>query len=155
MQAPQGEPDVGLDPRTPGSQPELEADAQPLSHSGAPKRIIFKVCSLALKVGTGLLFSDWIFAWLLGLLTCLDVSKWEKESCHSGTARWRKGKAVFIFLRVCLWLRPRTWGIVPRKFGRSLDNETILGIGRITTDKSCPLDNKKPTIDPCNNVQES
>ena len=29
-----GEPDVGLDPRTPGSHPELKADAQPLSHSG-------------------------------------------------------------------------------------------------------------------------
>ena len=30
------EPDVGLDPRTPGSWPELKADAQPLSHPGAP-----------------------------------------------------------------------------------------------------------------------
>ena len=30
------EPDAGLDPRTPGSQPEPKADAQPLSHSGAP-----------------------------------------------------------------------------------------------------------------------
>ena len=30
-----GEPDVGFDPRTPGSHPELKADAQPLSHSGA------------------------------------------------------------------------------------------------------------------------
>ena len=30
-----GEPDVGLDPRTPGSPPELKADAQPLSHPGA------------------------------------------------------------------------------------------------------------------------
>ena len=28
------EPDVGLHPRTPGSNPELEADAQPLSHPG-------------------------------------------------------------------------------------------------------------------------
>ena len=30
-QAPYGEPDVGLDPRTPGSHPESKADAQPLS----------------------------------------------------------------------------------------------------------------------------
>ena len=30
-QTPCGEPDVGLDPRTPGSQPEPKADAQPLS----------------------------------------------------------------------------------------------------------------------------
>ena len=35
-QAPFREPDVGLDPRTPGSRPELKADAQPLSHSGVP-----------------------------------------------------------------------------------------------------------------------
>ena len=35
-QAPCGEPDVGLDPRTPGSHPELKADAQLLSHPGIP-----------------------------------------------------------------------------------------------------------------------
>ena len=34
-QAPCGEPNVGLDPRTLGSQPEPKADAQPLSHPGA------------------------------------------------------------------------------------------------------------------------
>ena len=33
-QAPCGEPDVGLRPRTPGSSPEPKAEAQPLSHSG-------------------------------------------------------------------------------------------------------------------------
>ena len=35
-QAPRGELDAGLDPRTPGSGPELKADAQPLSYPGAP-----------------------------------------------------------------------------------------------------------------------
>ena len=35
-QAPCGEPDVGLDPRTPGPGPEPKTDAQPLSHPGAP-----------------------------------------------------------------------------------------------------------------------
>ena len=30
------EPDVGLDPRTLGSNPEPKGDAQPLSHSGIP-----------------------------------------------------------------------------------------------------------------------
>ena len=30
------EPDVGLDPTTPGSRPEPKADAQPLCHPGAP-----------------------------------------------------------------------------------------------------------------------
>ena len=31
-----GEPDAGLDPRTPGSHPEPKAAVQPLSHPGAP-----------------------------------------------------------------------------------------------------------------------
>ena len=38
-QAPHREPDVGLDPRTPGSRPELEAVTQPLSHPGSPYSI--------------------------------------------------------------------------------------------------------------------
>ena len=33
-QAPYRDPDVGLDPRTPGSPPEPKADAQLLSHPG-------------------------------------------------------------------------------------------------------------------------
>ena len=35
-QAPCREPDVGLDPGTPGSQPEPKADTQPLNHPGIP-----------------------------------------------------------------------------------------------------------------------
>ena len=35
-QDPCREPDARPDPRTPGSCPELKADAQPLSHPGAP-----------------------------------------------------------------------------------------------------------------------
>ena len=35
-QAPCREPDMGLDPKTPGSRPEPKADAQPLSHPGVP-----------------------------------------------------------------------------------------------------------------------
>ena len=34
-QAPCREPEVGLDPRPPGSQPEPRADAQPLNDPGA------------------------------------------------------------------------------------------------------------------------
>ena len=41
-QAPCREPDVGLDPRSPGSRPEPKADAQPLSHSGVPQRCFSK-----------------------------------------------------------------------------------------------------------------
>ena len=36
-QAPCGQPDVGLDSRTPVSQPEPKADAQPLGHLDIPK----------------------------------------------------------------------------------------------------------------------
>ena len=36
-QTPRREPDAGLDPGTPGSCPELKADAQPLSHPGVPE----------------------------------------------------------------------------------------------------------------------
>ena len=36
-----GEPDAGLSPRTPRSQPESKADTQPLSHPGAPKLELF------------------------------------------------------------------------------------------------------------------
>ena len=31
-----GEPDAGLDPRTPASRPKLKAGAQPLSHPDTP-----------------------------------------------------------------------------------------------------------------------
>ena len=36
-QAPQGEPDVGLDPGTLGSRPETKAGDQPLSHPAPPR----------------------------------------------------------------------------------------------------------------------
>ena len=39
-QAPCGEPDMGLHPGTPVSQPEPKADAQPMSPPGAPVIII-------------------------------------------------------------------------------------------------------------------
>ena len=35
------EPDVGLDPRTPGSRPGPKADTPPLSHPGVP------ICSIS------------------------------------------------------------------------------------------------------------
>ena len=39
-QAPCREPDEGLDPRTPGSHPEPNADVKPLSHPGVPSLLI-------------------------------------------------------------------------------------------------------------------
>ena len=35
------EPDVGLDPETPGSRPEPKADSQPLSQPGVPDVTVF------------------------------------------------------------------------------------------------------------------
>ena len=46
-QAPCKEPDVGLDPMTPGSQPEPKADAQPLSYPDAPNFLVFIVIFLS------------------------------------------------------------------------------------------------------------
>ena len=41
-QAPHGELDVGLDPRTPGSRPEPKADAQLLSTQASPSVVLLK-----------------------------------------------------------------------------------------------------------------
>ena len=46
---------MGLDPRTPGSRPEPKADAQPLSHPGAPSLLLYKNL-LRTKKTTDLLF---------------------------------------------------------------------------------------------------
>ena len=43
MQTPCQDPDVGLDSRTLGSQPEPKADTQPLRHSAIPDNQFFKV----------------------------------------------------------------------------------------------------------------
>ena len=40
-QAPCREPDVGLDPKTPGLYPEPKADTQPLSHPGVLQSFLF------------------------------------------------------------------------------------------------------------------
>ena len=42
--APCREPDVGLDPGTPGSRPEPKADTQPLSHPGVLEFMCSDVC---------------------------------------------------------------------------------------------------------------
>ena len=56
-QGPYREAHVGLHPRTPGSGPETKADAQPLSHQGAPRWYIFlkvhtnkRVCTVHTRV---------------------------------------------------------------------------------------------------------
>ena len=49
-QAPCGEPDVGLDPRTPGSRPKPKADAQSLGHPGVPHVSIVKIMKCILHM---------------------------------------------------------------------------------------------------------
>ncbi|CAK7308501.1 hypothetical protein VULLAG_LOCUS14038 [Vulpes lagopus] len=44
-QAPHREPDVGLDPGTPGSRPELKADTELLSHPGVPAAFVSRTLS--------------------------------------------------------------------------------------------------------------
>ena len=47
-QAPCGEPDVELDSRTLGAQPEPKADTHPLSHPGVPEKSPLKVTLIVL-----------------------------------------------------------------------------------------------------------
>ena len=49
-QAPCREPDVGLDPRTPGSCPGPKADAQLLSHPGVPRFTVLDATRLSIKM---------------------------------------------------------------------------------------------------------
>ena len=42
-QSPRGEPEMGLDPETLGSHPELKADTQPLSHPAVLRLLKFEV----------------------------------------------------------------------------------------------------------------
>ena len=53
------EPDVDLDPRTPGSRPEPKADAQPLSHPGIPKPSFLISSSTESDVEKGFDFHFW------------------------------------------------------------------------------------------------
>ena len=58
-QAPCGEPNVGLDSRTPGSLPEPKADTQPLSYPGIPQSP-FQIClqTKLLQIGKPLLLDS-------------------------------------------------------------------------------------------------
>ena len=49
-QAPCREPDVGLDPRSPGSCPGQKAGAKPLSHPGIPTFIV-SIPIIAVRIG--------------------------------------------------------------------------------------------------------
>ena len=50
-QAPHGEPNAGLDPRTPGSCPEPKTDIQSLSHPGIPFKAFYNPIMLILFAG--------------------------------------------------------------------------------------------------------
>ena len=52
-QAPCREPDVGLDPRAPGSRPGPKADGHPWSHPGVPPEL-FKLLQSVVGATSGL-----------------------------------------------------------------------------------------------------
>ena len=72
-QAPCREPDVGLDPGTPGSHPGSKADAKPLSHPGIP------------MIGNLIVHSMETYAGLIshGCFTRKEVWTVAVLSCHS------------------------------------------------------------------------
>ena len=73
-QAPCKEPDMGLNPRTLGSRPELKPDAQPLSHSDVPSPFIFQM-------------ENSMRIWDMKIL--FTGSIWGLSLCTTSAARWR------------------------------------------------------------------
>ena len=66
---------MGLDPRTPESQPEPKADAQPLSHPGVPQDVLARILKDQMeKFGK---FAGWgtteEFSFIYGRLECLTT----------------------------------------------------------------------------------
>ena len=70
-QAPCKEPDVGLDPGTPGSRPVSKADTQPLSHPGIP--LFFNVHFEVERIYSKLLDFRFSFHFTLGYLSYILV----------------------------------------------------------------------------------
>ena len=68
-QAPYGEPNMGLDPWTPGPQPEPKSDTQPLSHPGTPKIYLFEREQDSMSRAT------WVVQWLT---LCLWLRAWSR-----------------------------------------------------------------------------
>ena len=60
-QAPCRKPDVGLDPRTPGSHPGPKAGAKPLSHPGIPCKIYLSENKFHFFINRPLLFSKCLY----------------------------------------------------------------------------------------------
>ena len=79
-QAPCGEPDVGLDPRTPGSCPELKADTQPLSHpSFQVKLTLFKFDMIVNRIGY---FQHWFFLLLMCVVSWYRKMKFPRSTTN-------------------------------------------------------------------------
>ena len=90
-QVPCREPDVGLDPGTPGSHPGRKADAQALSHPGAPS-IPFYSPIIFYHV-------DKIFYLCLSMHQM--IGSWSKLSCfHFGATRNNAAMNVFVQISV-------------------------------------------------------
>ena len=83
-QAPCGELDAGLEPRTPGSQSEPKSDTQCLSHPGIPELVLITSLNSNSQIPLGLALSH------LTLRTFL-------------------GFGIIIQIQVTLWLRKLVW----------------------------------------------
>ena len=68
-QAPCGEPDAGLDPRTPESSPGPTAGAPPLSHPGAPRPLNLTASAELLLPG------NVTSSWAPGIRTCPSLGE--------------------------------------------------------------------------------
>ena len=80
-QAPCGEPDAGLDPRTMESRPEPKADAQPLSHPGTPNFLLYT------SVYFTIYLSSLVFNFFLLMLKILfGISLWVSNRVRTNTS---------------------------------------------------------------------
>ena len=70
-QAPCREPDVGLDPGTPGSRPEPKADAQPLNYPAIPTLRILKRIYLQNRISASgnMMWTGWPETFILKMLS--------------------------------------------------------------------------------------
>ena len=79
-QAPCGESNAGLDPRTPGSCPEQKADAQPLNHPGVPDLVY--LCVLLISWDHCCLFPIGWLSWVSSSVVLVLSHLFSERCCQ-------------------------------------------------------------------------
>ena len=97
--APCGETDAGLDPRTPRSWPEPKADAQPLSHPGAPHSL--KSLTWTSVVSLSLVMVHVSFPGMSSLMAH-QIKSVKILQCLTGVYRLKQGPFVIWLLSTSL-----------------------------------------------------